>query len=73
MPHSSAAPHTIDIITQTRLGNEASGKKCMWERYSVASIVNKEEGDVQYVQVAVSLTAMGSEARARNVFKTWKQ
>ena len=38
----------------------------MWEHYSVASKVNKEEGDIQ---VAVLLTALGPEAR--KVFKTW--
>ena len=38
----------------------------MWEHYSVASKVNKEEGDVQ---VAALLTAIGPEAR--KVFKTW--
>ena len=38
----------------------------MWEHYSIASKVYKEEGDVQ---VAVLLTAIGPEART--VFKTW--
>ena len=38
----------------------------MWEHYSIATKVNKEEGDVP---VAVLLTAIGSEAR--KVFKTW--
>ena len=38
----------------------------MWEHYSIASKVNKEEGDVQ---VAAFLTAIGSDAR--KVFKTW--
>ena len=38
----------------------------MWEHYSVASKVNKEEGDVQ---VAALLTAI--ELEARKVFKTW--
>ena len=38
----------------------------MWEHYSIATKVNKEEGDVQ---VAALLTAIGPEAR--KVFKTW--
>ena len=40
--------------------------KEMWKHYSVASKVNKDEGDVQ---VAAFLTAIGPEAR--KVFKTW--
>ena len=38
----------------------------MWDHYSVASKVNKGEGDVQ---VAALFTAIGPEAR--KVFKTW--
>ena len=38
----------------------------MWEHYSVASKVNKEEGDLQK---AALLTAIAPESR--KVFKTW--
>ena len=63
--HSLPAPHSLEI-NDSNVAEKWSEWKEMWEHYSVASKVNKEEGDVQ---VAAFLTAIGPEAR--KVFKTW--
>ena len=63
--HSLPAPHSLEI-NDSNVAEKWSEWKEMWEHYSVASKVNKEEGDVQ---VAALLTAIGPEAR--KVFKTW--
>ena len=63
--HSLPAPHSREI-NDSNVAEKWSEWKEMWEHYSVASKVNKEEGDVQ---VAAFLTAIGPEAR--KVFKTW--
>ena len=60
--HSLLAPHSLEINDS----NVIEKWKEMWEHYSVALKVNKEEGDVQ---VAAFLTAIGPEAM--KVFKTW--
>ena len=58
--HSLPAVHSLEI----NVAEKWSEWKEMWEHYSVASKVNKEEGDVQ---VAALVTAIGPEAR--KVFK----
>ena len=63
--HSQPAPHSLEI-NDSNVAEKWAEWKEMWEHYSVASKVNKEEGDVQ---VAALLTAIGTEAR--KVFKTW--
>ena len=63
--YSLPAPHSLEI-NDSNVAEKWSEWKEMWEHYSVASKVNKEEGDVQ---VAALLTAIGPEAR--KVFKTW--
>ena len=63
--HSLPALHSLEI-NDSNVSEKWSEWKEMWEHYSVASKVNKEEGDVQ---VAVLLTTIGPEAR--KVFKTW--
>ena len=63
--HSLPALHSLEI-NDSNVTEKWSEWKEMWEHYSVASKVNKEEGDVQ---VAALLTAIGPEAR--KVFKTW--
>ena len=63
--HSLPAPHSLES-NDSNVAEKWSEWKEMWEYYSVASKVNKEEGDVQ---VAALLTAIGPEAR--KVFKTW--
>ena len=63
--HSLPALHSLEI-NDSNVAEKWSEWKEMWEHYSVASKVNKEEGDVQ---VAALLTAIGPEAR--KVFKTW--
>ena len=63
--HSLPAPHSLNI-NDSNLAEKWSECKEMWEHYSVASKVKKEEGDVQ---VAALLTAIGPEVR--KVFKTW--
>lgn len=60
--HSLPALHSLEINDS----NVAEKWSEMWEHCSVASKVNKEEGDVQ---VAALLTAIGAEAR--KVFKAW--
>ena len=57
--HSLLAPHSLEI-NDSNVAEKWSEWKEMWEHYSVASKVNKEEGDVQ---VAAFLTAIGPEAR----------
>ena len=63
--HSLPALHSLEI-NDSNVAEKWSEWKEIWEHYSVASKVNKEEGDVQ---VAALLTAIGPEAR--KVFKTW--
>ena len=63
--HSLPALHSFEI-NDSNVAEKWSEWKEMWGHYSVASKVNKEEGDVQ---VAALLTAIGPEART--VFKTW--
>ena len=63
--HSLPALHSLEI-NDYNVAEKWSEWKEMWEHYSVASKVHKEEGDVQ---VAALLTAIGPEAR--KVFKTW--
>ena len=63
--HSLPAPHSLEI-NDSNVAEKWSEWKETWEHYSVASKVNKEEGDIQ---VAAFLTAIGPEAR--EVFKTW--
>ena len=63
--HSLPAPHSPDM-TDSNVAEKWSEWKEVWEHYSVASKVNKENGDVQ---VAVLVTAIGPETR--KVFKTW--
>ena len=63
--HSLPALHSFEI-NDSNVAEKWSEWKEMWEHYSVASKVNKEEGDVQ---VAALLTAIGPEAT--KVFKTW--
>ena len=57
--HSLPALHSLEI-NDSNVAEKWSEWKEMWEHYSVASKVNKEEGDVQ---VAAFLTAIGPEAR----------
>ena len=59
--HSLPAPHSLEI-NDSNVAEKWSEWKEMWEHYSVASKVNKEEGHVQ-------VAALGPEAR--KVFKTW--
>ena len=61
--HSLPALHSLEI-NDSNVAKKWSG--WIWEQYSVASKVNKEEGDVQ---VAALLTTIGPEAR--KVFKIW--
>ena len=61
---SLPAPHSLEI-NDSNVAEKWSEWKEMWEHYSVASKVNREEGDVQ---LAAFLTAIGPEAR--KVFKT---
>ena len=63
--HSLPAPHSLEI-NDSNVAEKWAEWKEMWEHYSVASKVNKEERDVQ---VAALLTAI--ETEARKVFKTW--
>ena len=63
--HSPPALHSLEI-NDSNVAEKWSECKEMWEHYSVASKVNKEEGDVQ---VAALLTTIGPEAT--KVFKTW--
>lgn len=63
--HSLPALHSLEI-NDSNVAEKWSEWKEMWEHNSVASEVNKEEGDVQ---AAALLTAIGPEAR--KVFKTW--
>ena len=63
--HSLPAPHSLEI-NDSNVAEKWREWKEMWEHHSVASKVNKEEGDIQ---VATFLTAIGPEAR--EVFKTW--
>ena len=63
--HSLPAPHTLDL-NDSNVAEKWSDWKETWEHYSIASKVNKEDGDVQ---VAALLTVIGPEAR--KVFKTW--
>ena len=62
--HSLPALHFLEI-NDSNVVEKWSEWQEMWELYSAASKVNKEEGDVQ---VAALLTAIGPEAR--KVFKT---
>ena len=63
--HSLPAAHSLKI-NDSNVAEKWSEWKEMWEHYSVASKVNKEEGDVQ---VAAFLTAIGP--KARKVFQIW--
>ena len=63
--HSLPAPHSLEI-TDSKVAEKWAEWKEMREHYSIASQVNKEEGDVQ---VAALLTAIGMEGT--KVFKTW--
>ena len=63
---SLATGISLSQINDSNVAEKWSEWKEMWEHYSVASKVNKKEGDVQ---VARDWTAIGPEAR--KVFKTW--
>ena len=62
--HSLPAPPSLEINDSNVTENWSEWKE-MWEHYSVASTVNKEEEDVR---LAPFLTAIGPEAT--KVFKT---
>lgn len=63
--HSPLALHSLEI-NDSNIADKWSEWKEMWEHYSTASKVNKEEGGIP---VAALLTLIGPEAR--KVFKTW--
>ena len=59
---------TLDLVNDYNVPEKWSEWKEMWEQYSIASKVNKEDGEVQ---VAALLTFMLICPEDRNVFKTW--